>query len=149
MSIIKIIQLWYTHRELITYVLFGGMTTGINVLSFYLMLHIVGTSYLLANAVAIGLSIVFAFVVNKLFVFQSKATSRQDIAREGFLFLFARGVSAGIDMLLMWLLVSVFGWMAMIAKIVTECLVVVMNYFASKYIIFRKEDEIVEEGIHA
>ena len=149
----KIKDLLYKYKELITYVIFGGLTTLVNFVAFYVVTQILGEElYLLNNAIAWVVSVVFAYVTNKLFVFESKSWNLKLVAKESVEFIGARIFSFLIEEGGMLLFVSVLGFGEisfnifgftitgqLIAKLILAVVVVIMNYFFSKFIIFRKK----------
>ena len=149
----KIKDLLYKYKELITYVIFGGLTTLVNFVAFYVVTQILGEElYLLNNAIAWVVSVVFAYVTNKLFVFESKSWNLKLVAKESVEFVGARIFSFLIEEGGMLLFVSVLGFgeisfnicgftitAQLIAKLILAVVVVIMNYFFSKFIIFRKK----------
>lgn len=149
----KIKDLLYKYKELLTYVIFGGLTTLVNFVAFYVVTQILGEElYLLNNAIAWVVSVVFAYVTNKLFVFESKSWNLKLVAKESVEFVGARIFSFLIEEGGMLLFVSVLGFGEisfnifgftitgqLIAKLILAVVVVIMNYFFSKFIIFRKK----------
>jgi putative flippase GtrA len=95
--------------------------------------------YLISNACAWVASVLFAFVTNKLFVFESRSWSASVMFPEMGGFFLARVATGVVDMVLMWLLIDVIQTGDMFAKILVNVIVVVLNYVASKLWIFRKK----------
>ena len=134
------------NRETVSYVLFGVLTTLVNIFS-YLPLYKALTQTgmadpvvnIISNTTAWVLSVLFAYVTNKLFVFRSKTVTAAAAWREFLLFVGARLASYGVDMAGMLLLVNGLHIHNGIAKIVTNVMVMIMNYFFSKLFIFNKE----------
>ena len=152
----KIISnLFKKYKELITYVIFGGLTTVVNLISFKLFNVILGEEhYLISNVIAWFIAVVFAYVTNKLFVFESRSWEIKIIRKEIISFFAARVFSLGIEELGLWVLVSLlhfdtysitlFGIVIggkMIAKIVLAVVVVILNYIFSKLVIFKKKEK--------
>src|SRR5699024_3633415 len=125
------------YKEIIHYVIFGGLTTLVNIVVFYLLDSVLDISYLIANAVAIAAAILFAFFTNKRYVFESKSTSWQEELREFGLVVGVRAGTGVFDMLSMWILVSLLHTDTSIAKILTQFVVVVLNYVFSKLVVFK------------
>lgn len=125
------------YEEAISYLFFGGLTTAVNIVAFYLLNTTLGIQYLVANAISIVVSILFAFFTNKKYVFKSESRTFREWLKEFVLFIGFRTVSAFFDMLSMWLLVDFLNTNANIAKILTQFIVVVLNYFFSKFFIFK------------
>lgn len=132
----KILNVYYRHREKIDYIFFGGLTTLVNIVVFFIFDSVFDWSYLIANAIAIILSILFAYVTNKLYVFESSANSFRENIYEFFKFIGFRLLSGLIDMFSMWFLVDLIVIDTNIAKILTQFIVVVLNYIFSKFFIF-------------
>ena len=132
----KLTNLYIKHDELINYIIFGGLTTLVNIVVFFILETLLSWPYLIANAVAIVLSILFAYVTNKLFVFQTKNDNYQENIAEFLRFIGLRFISGLADMAAMWLLVDFLSFDTNIAKIATQFIVVVLNYFFSKFLIF-------------
>lgn len=134
----SISNLYEKHYELISYIFFGLVTTGINVLCFYSLNSLIGMSYLLANALAIIISILFAFLVNKKYVFRIKSQSTVQGFKELGLFFLFRGFSALFDMSSMWILVGMLRLNPNVSKMMTEGVVIILNFIISKFIVFKK-----------
>ena len=127
------------YKEPILYIIFGVLTTLVNIVVYFCFNDILHVHYLVSNAIAWVLSVLFAFVTNKLFVFESKSLQCLQVMRELGGFVAARGATGVLDMVLMWLLVDVIVMDEMFAKILVNVLVIVLNYVASKLWIFRKK----------
>ena len=148
-------NLFKKHKELITYVIFGGLTTIVNFVAFKLFNVILGEEhYLVSNVIAWFISVIFAYVTNKLFVFESRSWKMKVVSKEILSFFAARVFSFGIEELGLWMLVdllhfdayaiNIFGIVIggkMIAKIVLAVIVVILNYFFSKLVIFKKKEK--------
>jgi putative flippase GtrA len=127
-----------TTPEMILYIVFGVATTVINILVCGLCYDILHWNILAANTVAWILAVIFAFITNKLYVFQSKSFEKSLFLRELVTFMGARLLSLGVDSLGMWLLVEQLGGNVWIAKVLMNVIVIIMNYVLSKLIIFKK-----------
>lgn len=125
-------------KQIANYGFFGLLTTAVNYGVFYVLLDLLFVPYGVANAVALLLSVAFAFVVNKQFVFASKDWSLSVLKKELPAFLSARVVSGLIDVGGMWLLVDALTVAPKLAKILVNVLVIVLNYVFSKLFVFRK-----------
>ena len=145
-------KLFDKYKEPISYIFFGALTTLVNIFAYYLCSDVLGIYYLVSNIIAWIASVLFAFVTNKLFVFDSKSWSRSVVIAEMGGFFLARVATGVLDMVLMWLLVDIISINArfvsmgianlisgeMFAKIFVNVIVIVLNYVASKLWIFRK-----------
>ncbi len=141
----KLKKLWrfMTTPEMVLYIVFGVLTTAVNVITYGLLRPVMPwdehSNVLVANAIAWVVSVAFAFITNKLFVFQSKSFAARVFWRELTTFVGARLLSFGVDELGMLLLVNVLTWNDWVAKIIMNVIVVIINYVLSKLIIFKKQ----------
>ncbi len=130
---------WYNKlKEIIWYGFFGVLTTIINIISFYL-LDKTGLNLYISNLIAWIISVLFAFITNKLFVFESKSLKINIVLKEMVSFIFFRLLSLGIDMLGMYVCISLMSMGKMIAKILMNIVVIIANYIFSKLFIFKRE----------
>lgn len=132
----KLVDLYKKHQELISYIVFGGLTTVVNIVVFFLLDTGLSWPYLVANGVAIVVSILFAYVTNKLFVFKTKGLNTRENIYEFFRFIGFRLLSGLADMATMWVLVDLMTVDTNLAKLATQFIVVVLNYIFSKFLIF-------------
>lgn len=130
-------NLYKKYREVIDYIIFGGLTTLVNIVAFFIFETLLGWPYLTANAVAIVLSILFAYITNKLFVFKTRDMTFSENTIEFVKFIGFRLVSGLADMAAMWILVDLITIDTNIAKLLTQFIVVVLNYVFSKLFIFK------------
>lgn len=128
------------YKEILLYLVFGVLTTLVNIVSYYLFTRLLNLDPYISNTVAWILSVLFAFVTNKRFVFESKEKSWKIVLKEGISFLGFRLLSLGIDMGSMFVMLSLCKIDDMIAKIIANVIVVILNYIFSKVFIFKKEN---------
>ena len=124
-------------KEIISYLVFGVLTTLTNIVSYAILSKLYGMDYKLATTIAWIISVLFAFITNKLFVFNSKGNN---IAKEFLSFTFFRLLSYLMDLGIMIIMVEWANTDDLLAKIVGNVFVVIFNYFASKYVTFNKKD---------
>nr|WP_295275570.1 GtrA family protein [uncultured Blautia sp.] len=122
-------------NDVIRYIFWGGCTTLVNLVSFYLM-RIAGLPLMAANIISIILAILFAYVVNSRFVFHDSCEKLKDHIQPFVKFISARLVTMVIEVGGVWLLAVVMGFHDMVAKFCTQFLVLVLNYIFSKFLIF-------------
>ena len=131
----RILKLY--ENDVIRYIFWGGCTTLVNLVSFYIMREL-GIILMAANVVSIILAILFAYVVNSKYVFQDKCETLKDHVQPFCKFVSARLVTMVIEVGGVWLLVSVMGLNDMIGKFLTQFIVLILNYVFSKLFIFKK-----------
>lgn len=137
----RLMEIWkkLVNPETVSYLVFGVLTTVINIAAFGLLYDMLAWPLVAANVLAWLLSVIFAFLTNKLFVFRSKSFAPRIFLRELVSFFAARLLSLGVDTAGMWILVDLLLVNSWIAKIAMNVVVIIMNYVLSKLIIFKKE----------
>ena len=127
------------YREIIMYLIFGVLTTAVSFAVYYGLLWC-RTHYIAAQLISWASAVAFAFVVNKIFVFEDRDNSATALFRQICQFVSVRIASGGIETVLLWILVDLIKIGEGIAKIPVAVLTVVINYIASKLLIFRKKN---------
>lgn len=134
----KIRALFKKYEAFISYVFFGGLTTLINLVVFWVTHEQMGINWAVANIIAWFLSVLFAFFTNKTWVFHSRYTTVWAFLKEIFLFFGARGASLVIDQSIMWIGIDLLHVGAMLTKLVDQIVVILINYVFSKWIFKKK-----------
>ena len=138
----KLKALYLRYREIIVYVFFGGLTTLLNWATFWLCNGVLGAEQTLSNAVAWVAGLIFAFVVNKRYVFESRNRSVRTTVREALSFVGGRIFSGVIEIAGPTVLVelgldqTLFGLDGLLAKLIISVFVVILNYIFSKFFVF-------------
>ena len=122
-------------NDVVRYVFFGGCTTMVNLVSFYI-LRKAGTELNTANLISIILAILFAYVVNSKYVFQDKCETLKDHIKPFGKFIGARQATMVIEVGGVWLLVEQLHMNDMLGKFATQFVVLVLNYIFSKFLVF-------------
>ena len=147
----KIKSLFVKYKEIIMYLFFGVLTTAVSWLSyavfemlFGLIIPDAGLKIALANVLSWICAVLFAYITNKIWVFESKSWEKKLLIKEIISFVGSRLLTAPLEWVGVPLLVAVgldatlFGIDGMIAKVVVSVAVVILNYVFSKLIVFRK-----------
>ena len=132
-------SLYKKYKEIIMYLIFGILTTIVNIVVYFIASNVLNINYLISNATAWFLSVLFAYVTNKLYVFES---SSKEFIKEIVAFFSSRLATGILDMFLMWLFVTVASLNDVVVKIFVNILVIIMNYIFSKLFVFRKDDRV-------
>jgi len=134
---LKLLFMKLLNRETITYLIFGVLTTGINIGIFRLCttIHIV---IWISDVIAWVIALIFAFITNKIFVFESTNMQSDLVFKEAVSFVAARSVSGLCDLGFMIFAVYIIHMDSFIAKLITNVFVVVINYLFSKLVVFKK-----------
>lgn len=161
----KLVDKFFT-REIITYIIFGVLTTAVNLVTFYIFKKMFisigwdgvfnkllgsagwdkalellgsGTDYLDATVIAWTVAVIFAFVTNKLIVFESKSWKPAVAGKEFVGFIGARLFSLLVELVFMFVMVTLLKWNDFVAKLIVQVIVVILNYVFSKLLIFKNK----------
>lgn len=133
-----IISLIKKHKSFIAYGVFGVLTTLVNITTYNCCYNQLGISNTVSNVLAWILAVVFAYITNKMWVFNSKSWQWFVLKREITSFISCRLATGIMDIVIMFICVDILGWHAMLMKILSNIVVIVLNYIFSKLIIFKK-----------
>ena len=135
----KIRTLIEKHWDIVSYLFFGVCTTIVNYLVYIPCYNFLGMSASVSNMVAWVVAVAFAYLTNKPFVFKSNDWSASTVVPELTKFVGCRIGSGVAETIVLFLTVDLLGWNGNIWKLVTQVMVTVMNYVASKLVVFRKK----------
>lgn len=136
----RIKALFVKYKEVIAYLFFGGCTTLINIIVYWLLRNVFTMDVVPADIIAWIFSVLFAYITNKLWVFESKSWKGSLVLREAAEFFGARLFSLGVDVLLLYVTVDRLHWPDMLMKILANIIVIILNYLFSKLLIFKKKE---------
>lgn len=132
--------LYRNYKEIINYLVFGVLATVVNFVSYYIFARIIGIDEVISSGLSWFASVLFAYITNKLFVFDSKTVTKKELIKECISFFLARVLSGILcDVGTFAVMVKVFKINDIIAKVVTQVMVVIVNYIFSKFIIFKNK----------
>lgn len=131
-------ELLNKYREVISYCIFGAGTTIVNIVVYYVCAHPLNISTVLSTCIAWVLSVLFAYITNKIWVFQSKTTGIKEIIKELLFFFACRFLTGLLDVGIMYMTVDRLHLDDMIMKVISNVVVIIINYLASKILIFKK-----------
>ncbi len=141
----KIKELYLAHLEIINYLIFGGATTVINWISYALTVGVMGMAVTPGNIISWLVAVIFAFVTNKLWVFQSRSWAWPLWLKEAGAFFGSRIFTGLVELFGLPLLIKLgldmplFGIDGFAAKLVVSVVVIILNYILSKFLAFRKK----------
>ena len=125
--------------DILSYLFFGVLTTVVNYLVYLPVYNLLGFSAAISNAIAWVVAVVFAYLTNKPFVFKSYDWSAKTVIPELIKFVSCRIASGATETFILLLTVDVLNYNGNLWKLITSILVVILNYFASKFLVFRKK----------
>ena len=136
-------KLYLKYKEIINYLFFGVLTTIVSLATYYLSVLTflnpnIPIQLQIANILSWIVGVLFAYFSNRKFVFESKNKNK---LIESIKFVLARLFTLFLDMFIMWLGVTIFKFNDKIVKLISQVLVVIINYVLSKLIVFKKADK--------
>ena len=133
----KGVEFYLKYKEIINYLIVGGLTTMVSILS-YALFKLVISNYIVCTILSWIVAVLFAYVTNRIFVFNSKD---KKIVKEFIKFLSCRVLTLLIEVLAMFVLVDLLKLDDLISKIVVQFIIVILNYILSKIIVFKEENK--------
>lgn len=134
----KVWKLVIKYRDVLSYLVFGVLTTVVNYLVYLPVYNLLGFSAAVSNMIAWVAAVAFAYLTNKPFVFKSHDWSAKTVLPELAKFVGCRIGSGAAETAILFVTVDLLGWDGNLWKLLTSVLVVVLNYFASKFFVFNK-----------
>lgn len=130
-------RFYLKYKEWILYVFFGGLTTLVNWGIYWVLADFLLVPYLWATAVAQLAAILFAYLTNRKWVFESRVSGFRGIALEMARFFGCRGASFFLDLGCMYVGVDLLHWNDKLMKLLSNVIVILVNYVLSKIFVFR------------
>ena len=134
----KIKELLEKYKFIILYGIFGVLTTIINIVTYALCYDMFNISNVVSNIIAWILSVLFAFITNKIWVFESKCFDFKIFIKELWNFIVCRLATGALDLGIMYVGVDLLKGPALILKIASNIIVIILNYVMSKLFVFKK-----------
>ncbi|MBO4866400.1 MAG: GtrA family protein [Ruminococcus sp.] len=139
------------NKEVLLYLFFGGLTTIVGLIFFilpYKLLDLqditigsktIDTNAQVANTISWICAVTFAYITNRIWVFENKAHTSQGIAKECLSFYGGRLLTLLIENFLLNLCVENIGMNAIISKVIVSIITIILNYIISKLFVFKKQ----------
>ena len=134
------LKIYKKYNEIINYVIFGVLTTLVSLVTYYLCSKVFHIYYLVSSVISFIISVLFAYVTNKIYVFKSDAQGSK-VLKELFSFVSSRILSFIIENVILVILVSVIKLDDMISKTIVQIIVIILNYILSKLVFLRSKNE--------
>ncbi len=133
------INIYKKNKEIINYLIFGVLTTVVSFVVYFIFAKVFKIDEVISNVISWFFSVLFAFVTNKLYVFESKETGKKTLLKEIISFYLARLFTGVVcDLGVFALMVKTFKINDVLSKLVTQVIVIVLNYVLSKLIVFKQ-----------
>lgn len=133
----KLKELFIKYKEEILYLFFGGCTTLVNIVAYFLFARILQFDTVASNVLAWILSVLFAYITNRIWVFESKEKTFGGVMSEMLKFVGCRVATGLMDTAIMYIFVDLLSFNDMVVKVLSNILVIILNYVASKLFIFK------------
>ena len=137
----KIRSLYKKYKDIVPYVFFGVCTTIVNVVVYWFFAYVLMQATMLSTIIAWIAAVLFAYITNRKWVFHSQAYGVVSIMKEFVSFFSCRLATGIIDWLCMYIFVDVLHANGVLIKFVANIIVIVLNYVASKLLIFRRKND--------
>ena len=134
----KIRTLVQKYWDVLSYLFFGVLTTVVNYAVYLPVYNLLHLSAAVSNIISWVVAVAFAYVTNKCFVFKSADWSQKTVLPELAKFVSCRLASGVMETAILLVTLDLLGWNGNLWKLVTNVLVVIVNYFGSRFLVFRK-----------
>ena len=128
------------YKQFIAYAVFGALTTVVNMAVYWLLAHPLHLDTMASTIIAWFAAVAFAYITNRKWVFDSKATGAKEITREVVSFFLCRLATGVLDWAWMLLFVNILHFNDVLMKAVANIIVILANYIFSKLVIFKKKE---------
>ena len=125
-------------KEVIFYGIFGILTTVVNIGLFYILNSIFKLEENLSNNIAILAAVLFAYFTNRKLVFNSNASNSKENFIEFCKFIIGRAFTMFVEIFGFWILATIIGINDLASKLLITILVIILNFFISKFFAFKK-----------
>ncbi len=133
----QIKSFYVKNKEIINYVIVGGLTTVVSIGSYWLFRFLI-KNYVILSIISWIMAVSFAYITNILFVFESKS---KNIIEEISKFVSCRLLTLGLEVVLMIVFVSLLKINDMVSKIILQVVVLILNYIFSKLFVFKPNNK--------
>ncbi len=132
-------ELFFKYKEMISYLFFGVLTTAVDFVSYYLLTRLFSLEQNVANILSQIVAIIFAYITNKLFVFEDKSMDIKSLLSQFATFASLRTVTLVLNSGMFFVMGNLMNINDIITKVVVSVVVIILNYIFSKLIVFRKK----------
>lgn len=130
-------EIYYKNPEIWNYLIAGAFGVVVSIVCFYIPRKF-GLGVLESNIISWIIGVVFVYVTNKIFVFNSKCENKKELIKEFLQFIVARLLTLAIETFILYLMIDVVHLGDLISKTFAQIVIIIINYILSKFIIFTK-----------
>ena len=139
----KLINIYKKYQEIINYLIVGVLTTLVSIFTYFILSLILDINnnilFIFANIISWICAVVFAYITNKKFVFNSATFNRKEEIKLFSMFVSSRITTLLIELIFMFLTVKVLLLNDKISKVIAQIIVIILNYIISKIFVFKKK----------
>lgn len=140
--VLRVLEPFYKrYKEVLLYLFFGGLTFVISIASYAVFTAGFGWNELIANLFSWVLAVLFAFLTNRIWVFQAATHGRRAFVQQMVAFFGGRVLTLVVEEIILLVFITWLGFPGMLVKITAQIIVIVLNYIISKVIVFKKRQK--------
>ncbi|MFZ3130279.1 MAG: GtrA family protein [Desulfosporosinus sp.] len=139
-----ILEIYRRYKQIIFYLVFGALTTLVNIITYFICTKLLGMEYLVSSFIAWLFAVIFAYITNKVYVFNSIGS--KSIVWEFFAFVGCRLFSGSLDLSMMYIMVDLLYINDLVAKVIANVVVIVLNYIFGKLLFLKMRTRVIEEN---
>lgn len=130
-------NIYSKYGRIVNYLIVGVLTTIVNFVAYVILAKVIGFDYITSSVISWIIAVLFAYITNKIFVFKSKTINKKSLFKEMYQFFKYRLLSLGVDLGIMFILVDIIYFDDVLAKLLVQFVIIVINYVFSKLFVFK------------
>ena len=142
LPILRVFEGFYKkNKSVLLYLFFGALTTAVSIATFFVCGTVAGINVHIANTISWIAAVTFAFVTNRIWVFDAKTNSKREFFSQARDFYVGRLATYFVEELILLLFVNGLELNQDIIKIIAQVVILVLNYVISRFFVFRKKNK--------
>lgn len=133
--------LFIRYKAVFLYLFFGGCSFVLNVGTFFLFYNILHLNEHISNVISWVITIIFVYITNKLWVFESNVYTYKEISLELLKFILGRFFTLVIEDAILFIFVTKLQYKSIVIKIIAQIVVIISNYIISKLVVFKRKQK--------
>lgn len=141
LPVLRIFNPFYKkYKEMLLYLFFGGLSFIVSIATYALFNVGMNINELIANVLSWIITVMFAFLTNRVWVFQSPTNGVAEFVKQMFVFYSGRVITLVVEEVILLVFITWLGFNSMLVKVVAQVIVILLNYVISKLVVFRKKE---------
>ena len=141
LPILRIFNPFYKkYKELLLYLFFGGLSFIVSIATYALFNVGMNINELIANVLSWIIKVMFAFLTNRVWVFQSTTNGVAEFVKQMLVFYSGRVITLVVEEVILLVFITWLGFNSMLIKVIAQVIVILLNYVISKLVVFRKKE---------